>query len=532
MGASHIGIEEFTGEVDNAIDKLFSPERMKHSQGQESDKKPLNSQGQESDKKLLNFKEVARESNDRSDAQSNGHESVSLFERLEEAILTLEWEVTLANINRVQELLEIFRNEFQPNRELKMLVDTMEQVLTSMADSPEKAPVSGPGSLMQALRLINDVSTQNAQLSPETVQNILKQLQVSLPRQNDPPETNASPKALPAEKIPDWKTEFDALPVDDSLALEISGGLHSALKYHVSVLNQLINLIKPVEKLFQKTAGYEKFYAILNTTRQKLGKQQSFYASALTNDYRCSSSESALPMPKGLHYALQSHVPVLDQCAKRVTPAEKAFGKASGMEKFYALHRRIREQLEKQSAFLARVASNQYRSSRNAKQDAGPARTPCPYKSLITAQWGGNTVAFVPEHIVYEGSAAWWARNRVPKQARFPLRYLKSWPWSKLQPQLGGRLAEQREKQVAKLVVPVLNHPGQYRTVNRSDEVSEILLLQYNNSQAAVFLESVPKKLTVSEQWSWEPSSEKDSIVAGHLTVVGKVIPVATLEKI
>ena len=532
MGETETGIEEFTGEVDKAIDKLFDPSRLNKRQTDDSDNE------------LLSYEEATKEYSgevDNEQPDASPQDGSTLVEHLEAAVLTLEWEVTLANINRVLELLEIFRNEFQPYSEWNVLVDHMEQVLDLMGKAPEHAPVSGPQALMIGVTLIGGFVGKPGNTLPPSLEDVnggIDSLKGALPQPVGKSESISKSEPVrqsepePRAKVKSTPTNFPPLASDENIAVLISGGLHSALRYHVTVLKQLVSLISPAEKLFKKSPGYEKFYAILKSVRQKIVKQQSFYDTALLNDYRCVDGDKEVPIPEVLHYALQSHVTIFEQCVKRVRPAEKAFGKASGMEKFYALHRRIREQLEVQTAFLARVSDGQYRSASSVKKTAAQVVTSCPYQAIITAKWGGKTVAFAADHVAYEGNVAWWARGKVQKQERFPLCYLKPWPWSKLRAQMTAELAKQRENKLAKLVMPILNHPGPFQRLNRLGKVNEIIVLQYKDSRAAVFLDSEPKSVAVSKQWAWEPSTAKDSIVAGYLDMDGEQIPVATLEKI
>lgn len=521
MGATVTDVDEFTGEIDKAIDNLFNPHRITIQKGQDSDKE------------LISFEQAAREFQ----AESNDHptsfskDGSTLFEQLEMAILTLEWEVTPVNVSRVQELLGICRAEFLLERDSKLLVDHMEQVLHMMANSPGKAPVSGPNALGQALKLIKgflDTSVNSSKPSPQAVLEGIKRLERALPSKIR--QTDAVVHEQEYEKT--TQLHVDCPANGNSFATKIPEGLYVALQYHVTVLKQLATLIMPAEKLFKKSAGYEKFYDILCTVRQKVAKQHNFYIDALVNDYCCADENQNPSIPEILHYALQSHMAILEQCVKRINPAEKAFGKASGMEKLYVVHRQIREQLEKQTMFLARIAKGQFRSVRREQKKSCNVEKRCPFQSIITAEWGGKTVAFVAEQVTFEGNVAWWARGRRHQQAYFPLRYLKSWPWSKLHPQLRVELAKQQENKLGSIELPVLNHPGPFRTTDPPDGINGILILNYKSSQAAVFLESKPRRLTVSEQWEWEPSSELDSIVAGHLHIDGKLIPVATLEKV
>lgn len=158
---------------------------------------------------------------------------------------------------------------------------------------------------------------------------------------------------------------------------------------------------------------------------------------------------------------------------------------------------------------------------------------PCPWKSLMTAQWGGVVVAFVPEHVAYEGDIAWWAKRKItPQLTSLPVKYLKTWPWTKLQPRLQGALAAQSENLLKRLDIPILNHPGPFKYRSNLGKDGSILILQHHTKTAAVVLDSHPERITVSEQWPWEPSSQMGSIVAGHVTVDDQIIPVTTLEKI
>lgn len=519
MGDNVTGIAEFTDEIDKAIDRLFDPKRMLHQDQNQADE-------------LLTYEQASAEFSNEKNAPKAAisPHNVTLFQLLDEAALTLEWEVTLVNINRVQELLGIFRNEFQSGKELKALVDLMDQLLAVMAKAPEKAHFSGPTALLQALKIVGNFCnpSANEKVSSHALSAAMQQLRNALPQPASKTTATPSPQAAVAP----LKAPLPSMPADANPAFEIAGGLYSALQYHLTVLNQLTALILPVEMLFKKTAGYEKFYTILHTVRQQIDKQQCFYGNALENDYRCSSDDRTPPLPETLRYSLHSHVSILDQCVKRIEPAEKIFGKASGMEKLYVPHRRIREQLEKQSKMLARLSNGQFRSLRDASLPGKAHKEPCPFHSLLTAEWGGGTVAFVAEHVAYEGNVAWWASRSLSRQEQFPLRYLKTWPWSKLKGQFSGKLAEQREKTLSKLTVPILNSPGPFKVLNQTENGNSLLVLQYNDTQAAVFLNSDPESVSVSEQWEWEPCTEKNSIVAGYLNMDDKLVPVVSLEKI
>lgn len=536
-------INDFAEEIDSVVDNLFGPYERKMQQAGAGDAGGSIGQAEQplrgSESAPLAFNEVSLKKERASASEAPGH---TIFNQLEEALLTLEWEITPANIAQVQQLLKKVREEFQPRHEFESLLSGMEQVLGFIAQAPENVPVCGPNALKnaaQALRQAFDPAGRNPEKDPAGITAYLKELQVALP-----PEPGMASVAAPvpvAEKI--FKKEGVAPPVpglsSPPLVVKgvlISAGLYSALEYHISILQQCVNRIVPVEKLFGKTSGYEQLYAIVHNVREKLDKQREFYASALLNDYRCARENTDLPIPEVLFYALQSHVSIFEQCVNRILPLEKLFRKKNGMERLYAILRQLRGQLEKQKAFLARISNGQYRSALErlpATDKTALTMAPCPWKALLTAQWGGMVVAFVPEHVAYEGDAAWWARRKLtPRLASLPMRYLKTWPWTKIQPRLQGALAAQSENLLESLDIPVLNHPGPFQAPGRGKKEGGILILQHHAKSAVVLLESHPERITVSEQWPWEPSSQLGSIVAGHITVDDRVIPVATLEKI
>jgi hypothetical protein len=144
---------------------------------------------------------------------------------------------------------------------------------------------------------------------------------------------------------------------------------------------------------------------------------------------------------------------------------------------------------------------------------------------VAIATWGGKTVGFLPEQIVYQGKPS----RKVRKCGPFlPLKMLKRGFFGKIGFVMQGALSFHDECVLKTLTIPVAKPSG----AEAPQADSPLLVLFRENSGMAFWLDEPTEQLDIPAGCRWEPVTDPGTLVAGNLTIKGEIIPVITMRSV
>ncbi|MEA1868024.1 MAG: hypothetical protein U9N19_08000, partial [Thermodesulfobacteriota bacterium] len=336
------------------------------------------------------------------------------FSRLNQLLLTLEWEVTQTQVVSAKNLIETIREnpKIEADKNLHEPFLLMIRILEGMSDHPEKMPTSGPEALQKGLDTLKNF-VWNEEQDPKAKEELLRSAKKEL--------ESAIDTAVP------------------EVAHKVSGE---------AVSEQLVEDIDDPEPRHQDAPE-------IALKEKSPDQQEQVTDSVLEADIQEKAwpPEPEFPEHPALVDAVKSHIKVLDDCIGYILPVEKLLARTQGMEKLHNFQQNIKSRLEKQKGILEKALAGDYEPS---VEKTPSSSVSCPWHELVVTQWDQNQVALAPEDIAFAGTAPWWAKKGLKKLKTFKLKKLKIWPWTKLQPLMQGELSNQGESQLIKLEFPVL----------------------------------------------------------------------------
>lgn len=471
---------DFHGEIDDAIDNLFSPHAGagQGAPAAAAEGVPTSQAAAAPPLEKAAPLPVSLLSADGTDA----------FGPLEEALLSLDWEISSSNIEKTRSALKEIQGVFEVDKAVALteIFALMDRLLEAMAIAPQSVSTSAPKTLQEGLQTLRAAAgTENLSLIEKTL-------------------------------------------LDPTLS-----ELRSAIP----------NIPKDYSKLVQRTPA--KTQDVAGTEQKTAAAAKTAAASSFTVVQSESADEELLPeLPLVscgraaalLIEAVNAHLTVLGKCiAKRIIPVENLFAKTPGYEKLHAIHTELRERLERQKENLIKALGADYQADAAAPveptggqsaKSAGPAAV-CPWQTVALATWGGKTVGFLPEQIVYQGKPA----GRVRKCGPFlSIKKLKRGFFGKIGFVVQGEQGFHDEATLKTLTIPVARPSGAEKCDPKAD--NSLLILFKENSGMAFWLEEPTEQLDIVSGYRWEPLVDPTTLVAGNLTVKGETVPIITLRSV
>ncbi len=459
-----------------------------------------------------------------------------LLGELNQALLTIDWEVNQTNIGKALDILSSIAKEIniETGSSLEKMIGLMKDVLKAIGNSPESISTSAPKALRDSLSVLSTVA-QKTEIDASTAKLIDSACEEL---------TSTLPGAAPTAKItPDAKAKNE--PDEISLSLEkdtqpattpAPAGLLKILQANLSSLDQCILRLGPVENLFSKKPGHGKLLLIYQKIRESMTLQKSIISTAMETEYHPASHGEEIDIPGDLENTVRSLLTALEQCKKRILPVENLFANKPKFAKLHTIHKKLRIQIAGQIDSISRALLGDYKPASITEITTPappPAECSCPWASLRIGQWRGKTVAFIGAHIAYEKNANNWTKTNVGILAVFPLKRLKPfWPWCKLRPRFRGTITQLSEGELRKLALPVLKHPDPVQNVSLSEGDATLLVLYSKKKGGVLLLDAATTEKTVKKNWRWQPSKKSASIISGTVKTDDLDIPVIDLNNL
>jgi len=431
------------------------------------------------------------------------------FSQLNQLLLTLEWEVDQKQAVSAKNLVETIRKnpEIEADKKLQELLNLMTKLLEGIADHPEKMPTFSPEVLKRGL---------------DTFKNLVW---------NEGQDPNTKNEAFRSVK----KELESAIDMDVSeIGHQVSG---KAVSGHLIEVDDKLDSAKEHE-------------AQNNAQKEKSSNHQGDISSSISEiniQEKAAAIEPEFPEHLVLLRAVKSHIKILDDCIKYILPVEKLLAQTQGMEKLHHFQRNIKNRLEEQKKILENALTGDYEPSSNMSNYAAqrieditveidkaktpPVITPCPWNELLTGQWNQKQVAFIPEHVAFAGPLPFWTKKGLKNSKTFKLKKLGTWPWTKIQPLMHGKLSNQKESELIELEFPILQKSISTSNHSQSSDPT-VLILSNENKGLVLMLDSPLKTISITPEYSWKPSTKKEGQWVGNLIIDNKQIYVATMESL
>ncbi|MDG4474687.1 hypothetical protein [Thiovibrio frasassiensis] len=467
---------DFHAEIDDAIDNLFAPHAgagLDTPVAPVSEKSATPAPAVPTSEKVVPVP-VSLLSADGTDA----------FIPFEEALLSLDWEISAGNIETARNALKEIQGCFEVDKAVALteIFALMDRLLEVMVIAPQRVPTSAPKILQEGLQTLRAAAgAEDLSLVEQTlIDPTLSELRSAIPN------------------IPKDYSQFG------QAAAPKTQNLSASEQKTISPPTAAVRAtIPPV----QSVSGDEDFLPEL-------------------------PAASGTRAAQVLIEAVNAHLVVLGKCiAKRIIPVENLFAKTPGYEKLHAIHTELRERLEKQKQNLLNALGGDYQADAavpaESAKPAASAATPCPWQTVALATWGGKMVGFLPEQIVYEDTPG----GRVRKCGSFlSLKNLKRGFFGKIGLVVRGELGFLEEAILKTLTIPVAKTSASVENEAKAD--SPLLVLFKANSGMAFWLDGPTEQIDTSNGCCWEPLADPSTLVAGNLMVNGKSVPVITLRSV
>lgn len=466
---------DFHAEIDDAIDTLFAPHA---GAGPEASATPA------SDKAVspATVAPPAPEKVAPLPASLLTADGADAFSPFEEALLSLDWEISPDNIETARKALKEIQGNFEVDKAVALteIFALMDRLLEVMAIAPQNVSTSAPKTLQEGLQTLRAAAgAEDLSLIEQTlVDPTLSELRAAIPN----------------------------IPKDYS---------------------KLVSKAQGAAGTEQKTAAAPPAPA---AKAAPAPAQSASMDEDLLPELPAAFGASGGRPSRVLVEAVNAHLVVLGKCiAKRIIPVENLFAKTPGYEKLHAIHTELRERLERQKQNLLKALGDDYQA--DAVVPAEPAKpavtaTACPWPTVTLADVGGRMVAFLPEQIAYEDKPA----GKVRKCGSFlPIKNLKRGFFGKIGFVVRGELSFLDEAILKTLTIPVANLSGQEAREPKAD--SSLLVVFKANSGMAFWLDKPTEQLDTSNG-RWEPLTDPGTLVAGTLTVQGNSVPVITMRSV
>ncbi|MEN8257811.1 MAG: hypothetical protein ABFS09_08115 [Thermodesulfobacteriota bacterium] len=459
--------------------------------------------------------------------------SHELLSKLDQSLMTLDWEVSRSNAGNMRDLLDKTARAYDlgPLVGEGGVISLMHNVLAVMSDAPESVPTSGPLALKSSLTALKAAAREGQPYSAETrtqleqAQNALKSV---LPAQEGAPAVAPTAPAAPA---------VAPLPQDFQVAL----------KNHIGRLDQLVKKrLLPVENFFGKTASVAKLHVVIKSVREQLAEQCDQLKAALGGRYSnvmpvTGPVSISIKLGNECKMLMQYHLQVLNHCARRIAPIEKLFADMDGQKKLHTIHFEIRSGLMGQLNYVAAALDGNFGplpplpklaeatgAPQSAPTPSAGASTP-PWPMLMVGRWRGEHVAFIPDQVCFTAKAGFGMGN-LARQHSLKLKKLKGWFWSGLRAKFRGGLLEKTNKELATLEFPVLDIP----VPASGREGKQIVILFQAAKGGVVLVQSPLEELEIGNQYNWTPSTSREGdLLSGTISSeFGDPIPVVDITRL
>ncbi len=403
------------------------------------------------------------------------NENLKLTEKLEQVVLTVEWEITPKLVEEALKLVKQLKENIS-NEDIKTseLLGLMEGILEHLLVSPDKLPTNAPIILKQGVKVLKKLVTDEHLTSQDELDNTLDELKKILKPPKQPKKDRQDNIELKTQhketnKLDDSTTQHH----DNTVDIRIQNLLLKTIEKQLKILDDCIDKILPVELTLSKTKEAEKLYLFHKTLREELEHQYNYIVENL---------EKFKLLPKDFKKRERKQIP-------SSAP--------------------IKDLIKKEEVAL------------------------CPWTRLLGINWNNRFSAIPPEvEIVYNGPIPRKAKNQTKSSNVLELSKFKAWPWTKIKGMFSGTLSQKSEEELRAITVPIIDNPTASKLFGSERIGNHLIILNTNKGLCAIVSEGPPEEIPGPFDKNWQPEKGKDNPVVGYIKQGEQKIPVIAPERL
>ena len=287
-----------------------------------------------------------------------------LLAEMEEAILTVDWEVNDKNVKQARAVLAGLRNALNlAGTAADEVAGLMDDVLKCMEETPSDAPTTGPAHLKDGLAAIQAWFKAGGipdKTAGEMLEKAARELRESLPvaQKDGVIDLGAEETFDLTMELESAAKESPAPPQPQATEIQVPHGMERVLKTYSDDLARAIKRLTPMDELFGRTPGMEKLHRLTTKVLGRLRELADECAACFNGDFTRATGKAA--EGGDINTFLDAHRSVLAACVNRLLPMEGLFEKNQGYEKLHRLTKKIRSGLEREQDALERAAAGDY----------------------------------------------------------------------------------------------------------------------------------------------------------------------------
>jgi len=493
MNTSENSIDQLTQEMENAIDSLFMPMRQieidpltneikKDDATRMSDATPLvaatiDNPSQEQ------FTGVSQSRIQPTATNLSPHLQNALRE-LQQSLMTIEWEMSVAHIQNARRLLNVLSGELT-EEQIDMTQNVRGQIADILVAIETISLNRAPGNFPELLLKLFDVLEQILKSGNMTHERVLAML---TPLSNE---------------LNKFFEQIERVQQEATLSLELDTATDTAAQTLASAAVMARDLQRPSPPQYPSEPQGAPETGPSIATLQPV-----------------SPLSDASPV---LQDVIGRQIRELTRWMDRLSSLEKILSGVPAMEKLLAFHGQLKQEMAAQERFLRqslnRPLEHVPESPTASAVGVGPAPVDhhpvCPWRMLVRTEWWGKRIAFPQEYIAFEGKLPWGRGQKLLSKDIFYLNILKKWPWSGIRSLLTGRLSSLEEGQLKTMALPILVSPDPPPPIIIT-EPTTLILWNAEISKGCVILADNPTIPFKTDAWTWEDAPQKP-FFAGRL---------------
>jgi len=416
----------------------------------------------------LENEEITNNTFDETDSYND--ETLTLIDKLEQVVLTVEWEITPKLVEEALKIVKQLKTQISDDGDNKIksieLLTLMEEIIEYLLVSPDKLPTNTPIILKKGVKFLKS-SFKNENLSEVEVKNITSEFKKLLNNYKDSiQETN---KKTTRQSQTKYKTTTEEQ--SEMIDTRIKDLLLDTIKKQLIILDDCIDKIIPIEQTLHKSKEAKKLYLFHKTLREELENQYNYII--------------------------------------------------NNLQKFDLLPKQFQQ--KKKRDYVVKPIKNLIENEKK----------PCPWTRLLGINWNNRFSAIPPNiEIVYNGPIPRKAKNQVKNSNTLELSKFKTWPWTKIKNMFLGKLSQKTEDELKTITVPIIDNPSASQLFGAERSGNHLIIIDTPKGLCAIVTSGPPQEIPGPFDKNWEPEESKDNSIKGYIKQGAQKIPVIEIEKL
>jgi len=401
---------------------------------------------------------------------------IELIQKLEQVVLTVEWEITPKLIEEALKIVKQLKenlsdNQIYQSKALNILA-LMEEIIEYLLIDPDKLPTNTTIVLKKGVKILKEL-LDNKDISNEKLKDIVSKFTDIL--DNYKKIDSKLDNKLKQIEQPIKNFNKQLLNKKEDIDPRIKNLLLDTIKKQLIVLDECIDKIIPIEQTLSKIKETQKLYLFHKALREELEKQYNYIINNL----------------------------------KKIDLLPEQFLQKRDRNKTKIDTKSIEDLIEKKETIQ------------------------CPWTRLLGVNWD-NRFSAIPfdVEIVYNGPIPRKAKNQVRNSNDIELSKFKTWPWTRIKNIFSGSLAQKSEEELKSLRIPIINNPTASQLFGSDRLGNHLIIMKTPKGFCAIVTSGPPQEIPGPFDKNWEPEKGKNNPVAGYIKQGEQKIPVIRLEQL